>query len=103
MDETVFVPVGEDFPLIWEAPENVDEYQFAFVSFGDQVDPMIYCIGPNSGSMEIPAELIDTLPAGGQILHGVFSHRVEPINDRRLDFLGINCRLSQFVITRGEL
>ena len=103
MKETVLVPTGEDFPLIWDAPENVDEYEFAFVSFGDQVDPMIYCIGPNSGSMEIPSELIDTLPAGGQILHGVFSHRVETINDRRLDFLGINCQLSEFIITENEL
>jgi hypothetical protein len=102
MDETVYMPRGKDFPIIWDAPDNVDEFQFAFVAFLDLIDPTVFCIGPNNGQMVIPKDMLDVMTPGGLVKVGVLSHRAaEILDDRRADLVGINCKLTNYVVTSG--
>ncbi|MDQ3366439.1 MAG: hypothetical protein M3680_13520 [Myxococcota bacterium] len=107
MDATVVIPHDQDFPFIWAAPPNVDAYSFAFAAFTDQIDPIVFCIGPNDGSMVVPKEMIDLLPPGGTVQLGVLNHRVEPMKinggDRRIDLVAINCKQSSYSISTDGL
>jgi hypothetical protein len=96
MNSYVQIPAGESFPFIWESTESTDPFQFSFVAFGDPFGPLFICIGPDLGVMEIPASVIDELPQSGYVQHGIFNHRVEALDERRLDLIGISCHLTDY-------
>ncbi len=90
MTNQVPLSLNEDLVFQWSSSSD-DPYDFAFVLVADFIGPIYFCIGPQTGHMTIPKEVVASLPPSGQLLHGVQNHRVEVVDDRRVDLIGVNC------------
>ena len=95
---------GEDMIFQWTDDRPDDPYLYGFVSFVDSLGMLQFCIGPNTGQLVIPPEVVETLPDSGFIQMGLFSHRPvrapadSPLAGRRIDLLGVACQESRFFV-----
>jgi MYXO-CTERM domain-containing protein len=97
MDDQVLIPRNEDFVFEWDSSSD-DPFDFAFVMVSDFIGPVSFCIGPQSGFMTIPKEVIAGLPQSGLLLHALVNHRVQEVDGRRVDFIGVNCVLGDYIV-----
>lgn len=98
MSERVEIQRGSEYRFVWDSTSD-DPYDFAFVAFNDLIGPVYFCIGPQTSYMTIPQEVIDDLPPGGTISQGLVHHRAIAVEGRRYDFVGINCKNSNYLIS----
>jgi hypothetical protein len=96
-DDEIVIRPDEELAIAWTDNEPRDDaYLYAFVTFRDALGLNYMCVGPNTGVMTIPKEVMNDLPDGGFIQHGLLSHRPVDLQGRRFDLFGISCHEARF-------
>lgn len=88
----------EDFTIVWDRKSD-DPSDFAFISIDDPYGPIGFCFGPQTGHMSIPAAFIASMPEAGNIQFGLVNHGTVARDGRRLDFVGINCWQTKYLVS----
>ena len=103
MDDVVIMPAGRDFRFLAEDRPDPDAFDYTFVGFADPFGPVGLCIGPPSQHMTIAADFLEVMPPGGVVQFGFLNHRVEELDGRRIDFIGVNSREARYLIDNEYL
>jgi len=103
---------GQPIDMSWEpvnqdagGTEHTPERTFAFVIFLSMPSPTapgqfkVFCPlndGQGHDSFQVPAEVVDSLPANGMMVTGQQTHVMAKFNDKRFDLITIECNRSPF-------
>lgn len=102
-DDELEITGGEDFTLTWIGSDQANA-GYALMGFIDDGGLQYLCVDDSpDGSMTVPQSIVDSIPATGSILHGVFSHSMVNVDDpdpegRRFDLLGLSCKLTSYAV-----
>lgn len=99
-DGTVFsVSRGQDVTWQFQSEDDSTVAPIAFFIFAAKdASTKWACFLPNTGSITVPAAIVDQIAVEGSILAGTIRHKVVNFNDRNLDLVGVNCRIQAFKV-----